>query len=99
MNQRGGIRAALRGIALGAAGGLLWHDVPNRGGRVGIPASSRTDLDMQLNSAWQGDNAGNTAVPAYASQLTPFTGTLVGNEWLKLPVAVNGDGSPVTGKV
>jgi hypothetical protein len=84
---------------VGASSGLLWHDVPNRGGRVGLPASSRTDLDMQLNSAWQGDNAGNTAVPPYAAQLTPVASGLVNNEWLKLPVAVNGDGSPVTGKV
>jgi hypothetical protein len=83
---------------IGDNSGVLWHDVPNRGGRAGFPASSRIDRDMQLNSAWQGDNAGNTTVPAYAASLAPVASP-VANEWLKLPVAVNPDGTRVTGQV
>ena len=87
----------LRPVDLATASGLMWHDVPNRGGRVGITADARALGDIQLNSAWQGDNALATAVPPYASSPTPVA-TLVNNEWLKLPVARNADGSPVTGK-
>jgi hypothetical protein len=79
--------------------GLLWHDVPNRGGRVALPADSRAAGDIQLNSAWQGDNAGNTTVPAYATSLTPVTTGLVNNEWLKLPTASYFNGDSVTGRV
>src|SRR5207248_5610269 len=43
--------------------GLLWHDVPNRGGDVGLPPDSFGAGDAQLLSGWQGDNAGGTAVP------------------------------------
>ena len=48
----------------GSSSGVMWHDVPNRGNDVGFPADSRAANDVQLLSGWQGDNAGNTAVPA-----------------------------------
>ena len=89
----------LKPLNLSNASGLLWHDVPNRGGRVGFPADSRAAGDMQLNSAWQGDNAGNTAVPAYAENAGPVApASLVTREWLKLPVATN-NGAQITGDV
>ena len=37
------------------ASGLMWHDVPNRGGRP-IVAAERGFGDIGLSSAWQGDN-------------------------------------------
>ena len=80
------------------ASGLLWHDVPNRGNRVGIPADSRVAGDMQLNSGWQGDNAGNTAVPAFATSLTPVA-TPTTADWVKVPIAHDADGTPITGQV
>src|SRR5689334_16585646 len=40
---------------------LMWQDVPNRGGRITIAASSRNDGDIGLSSGWQGDNSGDTA--------------------------------------
>jgi hypothetical protein len=49
---------------LSQASGVMWHDVPNRGGDVGFPTDSFAGFDMQLLSGWQGDNAGGTAVPA-----------------------------------
>ena len=52
--------------------GLMWHDVPNRGGDVGLPADSRGGNDMQLLSGWQGDNAGATAIPANATCRPPY---------------------------
>jgi hypothetical protein len=80
------------------ASGLLWHEVPNRGRRVGFGADIRSVGDMQLNSGWQADNAGNTAVPAYALDPNPVAFP-VNTEWVKVPIARNADGSPVTGLV
>ena len=67
--------------------GILWHDVPNRGGRIVINVAERGLGDVGLSSAWQGDNAGGTAVPSYASSTSPVTTGLVNNEWVKTPVA------------
>src|SRR5438067_1907038 len=67
------------------ASGLLWHDVPNRGGRITISSDLRTQWDIGISSGWQGDNAGATAVPAYAETLAPVA-TPAGNEWVKTPV-------------
>ena len=39
---------------------LMWHDVPNRDGRVRIDADERASGDIFLQSGWQGDNAGST---------------------------------------
>ncbi len=52
---------------------LMWHDVPNRGGRITISSDLRTQGDIGLSGAWQGDNAGAsdaspaTRVPADAA--------------------------------
>ena len=44
-----------------AVSGLMWHDVPNRGGRLTITSDLRAQGDVGLSSGWQGDNAGATA--------------------------------------
>ena len=73
------------------ASGLMWHEVPNRGlRRPNVPAE-RAFGDIDLTSAWQGDNAGATSVRA--------TAEVDKSHWLKLPMARNGDGSPISGKV
>src|SRR2546425_6332163 len=73
------------------ASGLMWHDVPNRGGRITITPDLRNLNDVGLSSGWQGDNAGAnpvtapaTIVPANASTLAPVTPS--SNEWVKVPV-------------
>jgi hypothetical protein len=63
---------------------LMWHDVPNRGGRVTIAVKERAFGDIGLSSGWQGDNSGTT-VPRS------------NNETVAVPVAHNPDGSAVTG--
>jgi hypothetical protein len=88
----------IKPVDLANASGLLWHDVPNRGNRVNPNADMLAAGDIQLNSGWQGDNSGNTAVPAYATNTTPFP-TPVTPDWVKVPVAKNSDGSTVTGLV
>lgn len=65
---------------------LMWHDVPNRGGRITISEAERTLGDVGLSSGWQGDNSGNTAPGD-------------NNDYVIVPVAKNPDGSPVTGLV
>src|SRR6185436_19746132 len=65
---------------------LLWHDVPNRGGRLTIVPAERAFGDIGLSSGWQGDNAGGT-VPGE------------NNDYVVVPVARNPDGSPITGLV
>src|SRR5207245_8504441 len=64
--------------------GLMWHDVPNRGGRVTISIDLRAQGDIGLSSGWQGDNAGATVVPANADSLVPVAPS--SNEWVKTPV-------------
>jgi hypothetical protein len=64
--------------------GLMWHDVPNRGGRITISSDLRAQGDIGISSGWQGDNAGATAVPANAGTLAPVTPS--NNEWVKAPV-------------
>jgi hypothetical protein len=71
--------------------GLMWHDVPNRGRPVVIGVQERNFGDIGLASAWQGDNAGATAV-----QPTMGVGA---NQFLAVPIARNPDGSPVMGNV
>ena len=75
----------------GHASGLMWHEVPNRGNRRPNVVAERANGDIDLTSAWQGDNAGNTAVRATAAVDRPH--------WLKLPIARNADGSAVSGDV
>ncbi len=74
------------------ASGLMWHDVPNRGGRITITSDLRNSHDVGLSSGWQGDNAGATAVPADAATLAPVTPSA--NEWVRVPALAG-----VTGKV
>lgn len=71
--------------------GLMWHEVPNRGVRRPNVVAERTNGDIDLTSAWQGDNSGATAVRATAAVDLPH--------WLQLPVARNADGSAVSGEV
>ena len=61
-------------VAMSTASGVMWHDVPNRGGDVGFPSDSFGAGDVQLLSGWQGDNAGGTTVPANATCLPPYSG-------------------------
>jgi hypothetical protein len=69
---------------LAQSSGLLWHDVPNRGGRITISTDLRNSHDIGISSGWQGDNAVATAVPANAASPTPVTPST--NEWVKAPV-------------
>jgi hypothetical protein len=78
-------------VDLARASGLLWHEVPNRGVRRANVVAERANGDIDLTSAWQGDNAGATAVRPTAAVELPH--------WLQLPIARNADGSPVTGNV
>ena len=80
-------------VDMAQASGMMWHDVPNRGGRITITADLRNLRDVGLSSGWQGDNAGATAVPANAADIpgTPPFGT---NEWVKVPVLAG-----VTGQI
>lgn len=76
---------------MSTASGMMWHDVPNRGGRITISAE-RADKDVGLSSGWQGDNSSATAVPANAASLVAVTPS--SNEWVKTPVATG-----VTGQI
>ena len=78
-------------VDLARASGLMWHEVPNRGIRRPNVVAERGNGDIDLTSAWQGDNAGATAVRATAGVAQPH--------WLKLPIARMPDGLPVTGDV
>jgi hypothetical protein len=84
-------------VDMAQSSGLMWHDVPNRGGRITITSDLRNQGDVGLSSAWQGDNAGNgpnqaTVVPANASVPAPVTPST--NEWVKVPVLTG-----VTGRI
>jgi hypothetical protein len=81
-------------VDLSAASGVMWHDVPNRGGDVGFPADSFAAGDMQLLSGWQGDNAGGTSVPAGADCVpgTGCTAPAFANHYVKTPVLVGTTG-------
>jgi len=73
------------------ASGLMWHDVPNRGRVFPFAPQERALGDIMLASAWQGDNAGATAVRPTAS--------VAGMQFLQLPVARGPGGAPITGEV
>jgi hypothetical protein len=66
---------------------LMWHDVPNRGGRITISTDLRTNGDVGLSSGWQGDNSGGTA------HGTP------NRDYVVVPIAKNPDGSSITERV
>ena len=65
---------------------LMWHDVPNRGGKITIVPAERMTGDIGLASGWQGENSGATVPSAK-------------NEYVIVPVAHNPDGSAITGPV
>jgi hypothetical protein len=73
-------------VDMSRASHLMWHDVPNRAGRITLPVAEREAGDVGLSSGWQGDNAGATAPGP-------------NNDYVVVPVARNADGSPVTGLV
>jgi hypothetical protein len=73
-------------IDLSKSSHLMWHDVPNRGGRVTIAPAERNVGDIGLSSGWQGDNSGSTVAGS-------------NNDYVVVPIARNPDGSPVTGSV
>ena len=74
-------------IDMSKASGLLWQDVPNRGGRITIAVDARELGDVGLSSGWQGDNSGGTAHGA------------PGRDYAVVPIAKNPDGSSITGPV
>ncbi|HMA07710.1 MAG TPA: alpha/beta hydrolase domain-containing protein [Ramlibacter sp.] len=78
-------------VDLQKASGLMWHDVPNRGRVFTMAPQERAAGDVLLASAWQGDNAGATAVRPTAS--------VAGMQWLQVPVARAADGGRITGEV
>jgi hypothetical protein len=65
---------------------LMWHGVPNRGGRLTIGEIGRRAGDIGLSSGWQGDSSGRT-VPGD------------NNDYVIVPAARNADGSAITGPV
>src|SRR6266702_519367 len=78
---------------MSSASGVMWHDVPNRGGDVALPNDSFAGADVQLLSGWQGDNAGGTVVPANVGCLPPCAPAFA-NHYVKVPVLVG-----VTGQI
>jgi Alpha/beta hydrolase domain len=79
-------------IDMSKASGLLWHDVPNRGGRITISSDLRAQFDVGVSSGWQGDNAGLTATAVPANADSPTTVSPSANEWVKTPVVPNTTG-------
>src|SRR5258708_36281780 len=73
-------------IDMSRTSGIMWHDVPNRGGRLTLAPASRNDGDVGLSSGWQGDNSGTTA------QNFPNS-----NDYVVVPIAKHPDGSPTKG--
>ncbi len=78
------------------ASGMLWHEVPNRGRPVLLSVQERRFGDIGLATAWQGDNAGMSAMLGTTVRDTMAVGA---NHWLQLPFVKQPDGSPVTGAV
>src|SRR5438105_6811277 len=83
-------------VDIAQASGMMWHDVPNRGGPITIVVAERNFGDVGLASAWQGDNAAIDANNGTAVRPTMLVG---GRHWLQVPVATNPDGKVVTGLV
>ena len=77
-------------VNMAGSSGFMWHDVPNRGGNIIIPAVEREFGDVGLASGWQADNSGATAIAAVKSAST--------NHWVQVPMARE-NGQLVTGKV
>jgi Alpha/beta hydrolase domain len=85
-------------VDMSLASGLMWHDVPNRGGNVGLTSDLTDAGDMQLLSGWQGDNAGGTSLPANVDCLPPYVAPCAApafsNHYVKTPVLAG-----TTGKI
>jgi hypothetical protein len=78
-------------VDMAKASGMMWHDVPNRGGVFAFAPQEQAFGDIMLASAWQGDNSGRTAVRDKASA--------TGFQFLQVPVARGPNASPITGEV
>ena len=86
-------------VDLSQSSGLMWHDVPNRGGRITISTDLRTQGDVGLSSAWQGDNAGATQWPSAADISNPNPlASIRANEWVAVP-AVTGVTGQINGRI
>jgi Alpha/beta hydrolase domain len=78
--------------------GLLFYEVPNRGGNA-IPSAAAAVVPgaTYLQSGWQGDLLAHCPTDYPCTALTaPYTGT---NQVIQVPVATNRDGSTITGPV
>ena len=64
----------------------MWHDVPNRGGRITISSDLRAQGDIGLSSGWQGDNAGASATAVPENWKSDLAVAPSSNEWVKTPV-------------
>src|SRR5882672_10959087 len=73
-------------VDMSKASRLMWHDVPNRAGRITIVPIERGNGDIGLSSGWQGDSSGATAPGP-------------NNDYVIVPTATNPDGSAITGRV
>jgi len=73
-------------LDMSKASHLMWHDVPNRAGRVTIVPAERNFGDVGLSSGWEGESSGATAPRD-------------NNDYAVVPVAKNPDGSTITGRV
>ena len=78
-------------LEMAKASGMMWHDVPNRGGVFAFAPQEQAFGDIMLASAWQGDNSGRTAVRDKASA--------TGFQFLQVPVARGPNAAPITGEV
>src|SRR4030095_9073287 len=58
-------------VDMSQASGVMWHDVPNRSGRITITADLRNLHDVGLRSGWQSDKAGATGAPNHAGLAYP----------------------------
>jgi hypothetical protein len=78
--------------------GLMIYEVANRGSSA-IPSTAASVVDgaIYLQSGWQGDLLAHCTTPYPCTSLTtPYTAT---NQVIQVPVAVNSDGSTITGPV
>ena len=83
-------------VDMAQASGLMWHDVPNRGRPELIAPAEIRFGDVGLASAWQGDDSSINANNGTAVRASMAVN---GRHFLRVPVARNPDGSPVTGLV
>src|SRR5579862_7239896 len=80
----------IKPVDMSRSSGLLWHDAPNRGRVLRFAPQEMALRDIELASAWQGDNSGTTRVRPFAS--------VSGTQFLEVPVA-RGPRASITGEV